>query len=153
MTNYPEPDQLLMGSKGAPSFKFDAPGATVKGVVLAKASVQQRDFATGNPKFYDDGNPMMQLAITIQTDLRDASIDDDDGERRVFAKGAMLVAIRDAVKKAGLQTLSVGDELAVKYTKDGKAERGMNPPKEYLAHVKKGVAPTPIDLDGDESPF
>lgn len=150
MTQYQDPDQILMGGGGAPSFKFDAIGATVKGIVTDRASAQQRDIKTGTPMTYDDGNPRMQLVITVQTELRDAEIEDDDGQRRIFAKGAMLVAIRDAVKKAGLKTLSVGDELAVRYTGDGVAKtRGFNPPKEYVAQVKAGV---PLD-DPLSDPF
>lgn len=150
MTQYQDPDQILMGGGGAPSFKFDAVGATVKGIVVDRASAQQRDIKTGTPKTYDDGNPRMQLVITVQTELRDPEIEDDDGQRRIFAKGAMLVAIRDAVKKAGLKTLSIGDELAVRYTGDGVAKtRGFNPPKEYVAQVKAGV---PLD-DPLSSPF
>ncbi len=150
MTQYRDADDLLMGGgKGAPGFKFDAIGATVKGIVTLKETMQQRDIKTGVPKTYDDGNPMMQLVVTLQTDLRDDTLDDDDGTRRIFAKGAMLVAIRDAVKEAKLDTLGIGDELTVRYTGDGVAKtRGFNPPKEYRAKVVAGKP-----LDDLSSPF
>jgi len=41
---------------------------------------------------------MEQLVITLQTADRDPAKPDDDGQRRVFAKGGMLKAIRAAVK-------------------------------------------------------
>jgi hypothetical protein len=146
-------DNFLMGGKRN-SAKFPTVGTTVKGVVISKALEQQKDM-DGKAKFYDDGNPMNQMVIGLQTEERDAELTDDDGIRYVFAKGNMLVAIRDAVKKAGKQSLDLGDELAVKYTGDGVAKtRGFSAPKLYAAKVVQGTPPPPaVDFDDDEAPF
>ncbi len=126
--------QLLEG--GAPAAKFPEKGTVVRGTVVAAVAQQARDMDTGKPKFWDDGNPVMQLVITLQTDERDPKIDADDGQRRVFAGGKMLAAIRLAVQRSGGK-LDVGGRLAVKYTDDGEAtRRGFNPPKLYAAQYE-----------------
>lgn len=131
----PNADDFLMGGGGAPTAKFPTPGTTVSGRITQKPTVeQQRDIKTGDPKFWSDGNPMMQLVVTVQTELRDPTIDEDDGRRRLFVKGVMKNAIADAVRNAGARGLEVGGTLAVTYTHDGVAkERGMSPPKQYTA--------------------
>lgn len=141
-------DDFLTGGSRAPSAKFPTVGTTIKGVVLGKEMQQQRDIATGEPKTWADGNPQMQAVITLQTDERDASIEDDDGQRRVFAKGNMVAAIRDAVKDAGKKQLDIGDELAVKYVGDGEAKtRGFSPPKLFKAKVTPGTPPKTANPD------
>lgn len=131
---------LLEG--GAPSFKFDGIGKTIKGKIVSATAAQQTDFDSGELLFWDDGKPRMQLVITLQTDERDADIDGDDGQRRIFAKGAMLSAIRKAL--AGQQMAEDGT-LAVKYTGDGEAKRkGLHPPKLFAAEYQ---APKPPAVD------
>lgn len=138
MSNLKDPDDLLMGG-GIKSCTFPEIGTTWKGEVLAKETQQQRDFTTGEPKFYDDGNPMLQVVITLQTDQRDG--DDDDGQRKLYVRGQMLAAIKKAVLDAGAKTVEIGGTLAVQYTGDGEPpKRGMNPPKQYTAAYKPPVA-------------
>lgn len=138
----------FLNQGGVPSAKFDAVGKVVKGTVTAAEVQQQRDFDTGQPKNWDDGKPMMQLVITLQTDERDPEVEDDEGLRRLFAKGNMLNAIREAVRKSGGK-LENGGKLAVKYTGDGEAKkRGFSPPKIYTAQYEapSAVAPDVADL-------
>jgi hypothetical protein len=131
-------DDFLMGGGGAPSAKFDTIGRTYKGTILKSEMRQQTDIS-GTPKNYDDGNPMMQAVITIQTDERDSSIEDDDGQRRLFVKGNMQKAVRDAIVASRCSTLALGGTLAVRYTGDGIPKRaGLSAPKEYVAQY---VAP------------
>lgn len=140
MSNLRDPDDLLMGS-GAPSCTFPEIGTVWKGQVLAKETQQQRDFTTGEPKFYDDGNPMQQVCITLQTDARDPERDGDDGVRKLYVRGQMLAAVREAVKAAGAPTVEIGGTLAVQYIGDGEPQkRGMNPPKQFKAQYKAPVA-------------
>jgi hypothetical protein len=131
----PNADDFLMGGGGAPTAKFPTPGTVVSGRITQKPTVeQQRDIKTGDNKFWSDGNPMMQLVVTVQTELRDPTIDEDDGRRRLFVKGAMKNVVADAVRNAGDRGLEVGGTLAITYTHDGVAkERGMSPPKQYTA--------------------
>lgn len=128
-----DPNTLLM-SGGVPSAKFADVGAVTKGRVVDLDSSQQTDFQTREPKFYDDGNPMMQVVVTLATDVRDPDIDDDDGTRRLYVRGQMVKAVREAVRKAGADGLAVGGTLGVQYTGDGQpSARGLNPPKLYAA--------------------
>ncbi|AER26360.1 hypothetical protein FIONNBHARTH_69 [Mycobacterium phage Fionnbharth] len=120
---------------GVPSAKFNAIGDTVGGKIVAEPTIeQQRDYDTGAPLVYDDGNPRMQMVITVQTDLRDPEVPDDDGQRRLFVKGAMKYAIGQALKAAGKQQPEVGGELYVTYTHDGEQKNPrLNPPKQFAA--------------------
>lgn len=137
---------LLSG--GSPVAKFPDIGTIVKGTVVAAVAQQARDMDSGKPKVWDDGNPVMQLVITLQTDLRDPAIDSDDGLRRLFAGGKMLTAIRVAVQRSGGR-LDAGGKLAVKYTGDGDATRkGFNPPKLYSAEYQPAAIQTGGLLDG-----
>ncbi|MEU8316643.1 MULTISPECIES: hypothetical protein [Actinomycetes] len=131
----PSADDFLMGGGGAPTAKFPVPQTTVGGRITEKPTVeQQRDISTGDKKFWADGNPMMQLVVTVQTDERDPQLEEDDGRRRLFVKGQMKNAIADAVRAAGGRGLEVGGILAVTYSHDGQAsQRGFNPPKQYTA--------------------
>lgn len=133
-----EANDLLMSS-GAPSVKFPTIGTMVKGTVMSAKRTQQTDL-DNNPKTFDNGDPMWQVVITLQTDERDAEIADDTGERRLYAKGQMLTAVREALKKAGAGQLDVGGTLAVVYEADGeKKNAGYNAPKLYRAQYQ---APT-----------
>lgn len=134
-TQTPSADDFLMGGGGAPTAKFPTPGTSVGGRITEKPTVeQQRDISTGDKKFWSDGNPMMQLVVTVQTDERDPQIEEDDGRRRLFVKGQMKNAIADAVRAAGGRGLEVGGILTVTYSHDGTpSQRGFNPPKQYAA--------------------
>lgn len=127
-------DALVSG--GSKIFKFDSIGDTVKGTVTQVEQTQQTDFKTKKPLFWDDGTPRMQFVVHLDTDLSDGP--DDDGKRRIFAKGQMERAIKDAIResRAGKDQI-IGGTLAVKYVEDGEPpERGLNPPKIYRAQFK-----------------
>lgn len=143
MTNttnpYPVPDQDpdpndLMFTGGAPSFKFDQPGATIKGTVITWEAKQRLEYLTLEPLFYPDGKKKMQCIATLATDLRDPDKPDDDGHRRIFAPvnrkpGSMFSAIQSAVKAAGATKVSDDTHdhapgfLAVQYTGQEAPER------------------------------
>lgn len=138
----PSADDFLMGGGGAPSAKFPTPGTTLSGRITERPTVeQQRDIKDGSKKFWSDGNPMMQLVVTVQTDERDPQLEEDDGRRRLFVKGQLKNAIADAVRTAGARGLEVGGTLTVTYTHDGTAtQRGFNPPKQYTAQYVAAAA-------------
>lgn len=140
--NTPSADDFLLGGGGAPSAKFVTPGTVIAGRITQQPTVQQqRDIQTGEKKFWNDGNPMMQLVVTIQTDQRDPSISDDDGQRRLFIKGALQAAVADAVRTAGATGLEVGGHLTVTYTHDGTPkQRGFSAPKQYTATYMPAAA-------------
>lgn len=129
-----DPNAWLEGGGGAPSAKFPTIGTLVKGTVTDLRVEQQRDFGTGDPKFYKDGNPMLQLVVTLATDERDPAIEDDDGHRRLFVKGQMKAAVQTAVKATNTR-LEPGGVLAVKYVSDKPTDKGA-PAKQYVAQYQ-----------------
>jgi hypothetical protein len=132
-------EDFLSGG-GAPTAKFPTPGTLVKGTVQSAVVSQQTDI-DGTLKTWDDGNPRMQIVVTLATDDRDASIDNDDGTRRLFIKGQMLSALKDALRIAGVKTLEEGGTLGVQYKEDGEQKRaGFNAPKVYVAQYRAPVA-------------
>lgn len=136
-----DPNQFLMGG-GIPSAKFDSVGVSVGGTITDIAASQQTDFTTGEPKTWPNGEPMMQVVVSVATEIRDPQITDDDGVRKIYVKGKSLTAaVRDAVRRAGAKGLENGGTLTVTYTGDGPQERrGINPPKLYAASYTKPTA-------------
>lgn len=145
MTIDPGANDLLTRS-GAPSAKFPTIGTTCKGTVLGAEKTQQTDIK-GTPKFWDNGDPMYQVVVTLQTDERDPAIDDDNGERRVFVKGQMLTAVKGALKAAGASGLEIGGTLAVRYESDGTPKPGQSAPKQYVAQYQPAPA---VSLGGGD---
>lgn len=114
----PSVDDLLQGG-GSPSLSFkDAKvGDSFTGVITATRAVQVRNYEDPTKlEFWDDGKPKMQIEVTLGTDYRDASIDDDQGERRVFLFGQKLTALKDALKAKGLTKLEVGGKFTISLT-------------------------------------
>lgn len=131
------PNDILFGS-GTPSAKFEARGDTLTGPITKLGASQQTDFRTKEPKTWPDGKPMMQVEVSIKTSLRDPSVEDDDGVRRLFVKGKNLTAaVKDAVRATGAKGLEIGGVLTVTYTGDGPAEKGLSAPKLYEAEYVK----------------
>ena len=153
MTMTPDPMALLMGGGGGRSAKFENPGDKVSGEILSVESKQQTDL-DGNPKTWDNGDPMWQVVVVLATDERED--DEDDGRRAVYLKGSRkyastATAVAEAVKAAGAKTLEVGGTLALAYTGDGEpTKRGFSAPKLYQAAYKPPVAGVDLSslLDG-----
>ncbi len=146
----PSADDFLMGG-GVPSAKFPAIGSTVSGRITERPTVeQQRDFTTGDLKFWDDGKPQMQLVVTLATNERDPENPEDDGTRRLYVKGQMKNAVASAVRAAGARGLEVGGTLTVTYARDGqKSNPRFNAPKNFDAQYVPAAtaelhAPDPV---------
>ena len=148
MSNFPSVEQFL--STGAKSAKFPTVGSKVSGSVVASELQQQTEFETGLPKTFNDGNPMLQLVVTIQTAEREDN--NDDGTRRIFAKGQMLAALKAAVKACGSSGLVNGQGITVAYVSDGEARKGLAAPKQYDVTLTAGPQVTNIQTE-DEEPF
>lgn len=114
---------------GNPSARFPTVGSFIVGEITRVGErMQQRDFTTGEPKFYKGTtDPIWQLPIDVQTDQRDAEIANDTGVRTVYVKGQMQKAFRTALRQAGVSGPRVGGRLKVTYTNDGVVERGIAP--------------------------
>ena len=102
--------QSFLAGGGPKAVKFANVGDTVSGTIIKEPTVeQQRDIDSGKPRTYDDGNPMLQMVVTLQTDLRDDA--EDDGVRRLFVRSGLRTAVQKAVQDAGVDSLDVGGEL------------------------------------------
>lgn len=119
----PSANDVLMGGGGAPSAKFDEPGTTWEGrIVSPPQSHQVRNYDPKNPgggelKFYPSGDPIMGITVDIATTVRDHTIEDDDGVRRLYLDGRYIKdAVRDAVRAAGASGLEVGGHLKITFT-------------------------------------
>jgi hypothetical protein len=146
------PGKPAWGGKGTPI------GAKITGVPIEMDSVQQRNM-DGDLLFFDDGKPRMQLVITLQTTMRDDAIQDDDGQRRIFAKGGaepakgkkglpMLNALRKAQKDAGSKIEVGAGVLELEFTgEDEPAKKGNNGTKLWVAKWTK-TAVDPEEIDG-----
>lgn len=117
-------NDVLMGGGGAPSARFNEPGATYTGrIIHPPQAYQEREWnlatmrSDGPPATFPSGDPIMAISVDIKTTLRDATIEDDDGTRRVYIQGKRLKeAVRNAVRDAGAHGLEVGGELTVTFT-------------------------------------
>jgi len=154
-----EANDFLFGG-GGKAAKFENIGDTVEGTITDVKVAQQTSMEDNTPLTWADGSPRMQLIITLQTEAKDS--DDDDGVRKVYAKGgkyevaegtgtSLKDAIADAVKKAEAKSIDEGGVLRVGFTGMGKkTNRGFSAPKlyraTYTAPVKSVAA---ADLWGD----
>lgn len=139
-------NDFLMAS-GVPSIKLSKVGDEASGIMIRKAELQQiRDFVEGTPLFWEDGNKKMQLVITLQTDVRDPAIENDDGIRNLYAKAQMQVALRQAIRKAGAKGLEVGCRISVKVT-DLKANSN---PKLKPQKIHEIVYESPTEVENED---
>jgi hypothetical protein len=147
MTASTDANDVLFGSN-SPSAKFDQPGTTVGGIITSTPrSKQEQEWnqatqrSDGPPKFFPSGDPIMAVLIDVQTQLRDPSIQNDDGIRTIYIQGKRLKdAVRDAVRQAGAQRLEVGAEIYVTFTGLGPApSAGANQPKEWAVRYVPGA--------------
>ncbi|MET0911435.1 MAG: hypothetical protein ABWZ99_18365 [Ilumatobacteraceae bacterium] len=137
-----DPNAFLFGG-GGKAASFEAIGDAVEGRIENVVVSQQTSMEDNTPLTWPDGRPREQLVITLATDLREG--DDDDGIRKLYAKGgkyeaaegtgtSMKDAIADAVKKAGARSIDEGGTLKVGHTGIGKkTNRGYSAPKLYRA--------------------
>jgi hypothetical protein len=142
-----DPTNFLM-SAGVKSFKFTNHGDTVKGRITSLDMQQQRDIKTNEPKFWNDGKPMMQLRIVLDTGLAEGP--EDDGLRAIYVRGQMQQSVREAIKAAGATTIEEGGTLGVQYTGDGTPTNpAFDGPKLYRAQYQPPVA-TPTSINADD---
>lgn len=138
-------NDLLMGG-GAAYASFLTVGTMHRGTIT-EIDVQQQTDIDGNLKTWPKGDPMMMVVLTIATDERDPEKPDDDGARRLFVKGAMHTAVRDAIKASGASGIDIGGQIAVKYDRDGTPKQnGYTPPKLYTAQY---APPSPAAAAND----
>lgn len=132
-------DELLSGNSAA--FKFETIGDTCKGRIVSAKVQQQSDINTGQPKTFQNGDPMNQLVVTVeQEDGTEAAIYFKGGKFDVAeGKGdSSLEALKLALDG---QQLTEGGTLAVQFSGLGKKKNaGFSAPKLYTCAYKAPVA-------------
>lgn len=146
---------FLAGGAGAPTVTFENKGDKIVGRILKHELVQQKDFATGNLLYWEDGQPRMQAVVTLQAEDFVPLDDDDEGERRLFVKGQMQKAVRDAIGKTGHKGSLIGGRLGVIWAGEGDPPRpGLNRPKLYTAKFEPPASiPERDEESGDPGPI
>jgi hypothetical protein len=97
--------------------------------------VQRRNYDTNELEFWDDGNPIYDVVIPLQTNLR---IDEeDDGIRDFYIKGKdKQQALQAAMQEAGVQKFGVGSHFHIQIV-------GYRPTKgQPVAQLKITLRPT-----------
>ena len=130
---------LLAGNSAKAYFDANSqPGDSVTGVIEKIETTQVNDFQTKQPAYWNDGRPKEQIHVIIQTQLRDPSVDDDDGRRSLWIKGwgIQLKAFREACRQAGVKIPKPGDTITERFV--GLAPRGdaPQPPKVFEFHIE-----------------
>ncbi|QLE71095.1 hypothetical protein FGW37_05290 [Streptomyces rectiverticillatus] len=136
-------DDFLMGGSGVQAARFERIGSAVTGYISGKPKVQQMtDFTTSEPLTWPNGEPKLQMIVTMATDQVDPAVEGDDGMRRIYVKGQMKKAVADAVRQAGARGLEEGGLLTVTYVRDGrKTNPKFKAPKEYSATYQRPAVP------------
>jgi len=148
MNNYTSPENAFLMGTGGRSAKFQAEGDIVGGEIVAH-KLRQQTSMDGEPLVWEDGNPRMQLVVTVQTTEQEDP--DDDGLRNIYIKGQMSQAVAKAVRKAERKGIEDGGKLAVKWIgTDEPKRRGISGAKRYAATYVPPVHSTPVPDDGDD---
>ena len=147
-----EADLLVSGRP--PAVKFPGVGDVVTGRVMDVFTMQERIFGTQDLKFWDDGRPVMSVAVVLET---------PDGPGTLYmGSQKMRLAVGAACKAAKVPGLRPGGMLVVKYTGDEEPrQKGVRGAKLYDAAYdppgRKPLEPAP-DLQAqlaasEEPPF
>lgn len=150
MPDKDDANDFLFGG-GAKAFAFEQLGDKVTGEIKAMKKQQQTDMQSGEPSFWNNGEPKMMLRIELQTDLQDT--EEDEGMRSVYLRGgnftaakgsgtSSLLAVKDAVRRSGSANgIELGGILTMEYTGMGQAaNKGFTPPKLYTASYRAPTA-------------
>ncbi len=120
-----------------PSAKFDVVGITYSGRVAEPTEDRQaRNFNTNEPKYWPDGNPVMQTRIVLDPG--------NGGDRfAIYAQGRMAQAIRQALAEAQAGDVEVGGVLTVKFDHLEPSKQGAQPAKCFTATYTLPPAQSP----------
>jgi hypothetical protein len=122
--------KTFLSGGGPKALAFATPGTSHTGTITDDPKETQQMSPDGELKTWRDGNPMMQLVVTVDTGkLED---EEDDGIRRLFIKGQLRKAFQTALTEAGVDELVPGGQVTVTYTHDGeRSNPAYSPPKQY----------------------
>ena len=132
-----ETDLFATGSGAGPSAKFLEENKWVSGTILGVKKIPETDYKTGEPVLWPSGDVKEQPVVTLQTEERDSTIENDDGVRAIYCKWQIQLAIEAAIKETGHQGEMVGGQLAVCWSGSEPARtKGFNPMKLYKAKFR-----------------
>jgi len=126
-------------------------GDSVTGIVVSAAKEQQRDFDSGAPLEWDNGEPRMESVVILETDLRDPESDNDDGRRALHLRGGNYEvaegsgvsgekALLEAIQRSGIRC-EAGVRLTAKISGMAKVTgRGRNPAKLWTITMEKATS-------------
>lgn len=145
--------ELFQQGASVPTFfKEDTPeGTVITGRIIA-VIVRQKTKYNSNPpelEMFPSGDPKMEVVLTLDTDLTDPTVEDDDGARRVYINwwGDKRKGLEAAVRAAGDNDLRVGGTFTARYEGLGEKKPGINAAKLFTYWYEKpstlGLAPTP----------
>ena len=97
-------------SGGGNYLKWEMPGTSYTGTIKNVELRQARKFESTDLDTWDDGTPKMQVVLTLATDYRDASIEDDDGTRSLSINlwSGQKKALAAACKEANVKQPEAG---------------------------------------------
>ena len=100
-------------ASGGTYLKWEHPGTTYTGIITDVAMRQSRKYESTDLDTWDDGTPKMQVVLTIATDYRDQSQQDDDGTRMASINlwSGQKKALLAACKAAGVPEPQVGQRF------------------------------------------
>lgn len=120
-------------------------GDSFTGVITELETAQVRDFETNEPKFWDDGNPQLQVVLTLATDYLDETVDGDDGTRKLYLVGQKLTAMKQAVKEFGKQ-IAKGQIITITFTGEkANSNKRYNATKLYGIAIAEGKTNPSVD--------
>lgn len=141
----PDPNALLAGeSVPSISFKDAKVGESFTGTITALETAPVRNYETGEPEFWDDGNPKLQIVVTLDTEYGDGA--EDNGKRKVYLFGQKLAAAKQALKDADMKKMELGTKFTITYsgTKPS-SNKKYNDVKLYTIALVKGTSNPAVD--------
>jgi len=151
-----EINDFLFGG-GTPAAPLKEVGDRVSGTVIRAVKAQSTDLDGNLRTFPESGDPMFELHVDLQTDLRDPEIDSDKGERRLYVRGgnyevqsgsgeSMKDAIAGALKKIEAKNFE-GIKLTVAHSGLSVPSKGRQPARLYVAKAERVVETSAEAID------
>lgn len=144
-------DDFMKGGSSHPQIKINSVGGKLVGDLIEARLVDERDYDTGQPVTWPNGEPKKQLVLDIRIDW-DASVDVTTGKDGVreeigtyYCRYTAFLALKDACEKASTVMSHVG-RLAIARTPDGTPRNPRHaPPQQFVAQVTQRTAEPGVD--------
>ena len=100
-------------ASGGSYLKWENPGTSYAGIITDVTMRQSRKYESTELDTWDDATPKMQVVVTLATDYRDQSQQDDDGTRMISINlwSGQKKALVAACKAAGVPEPQVGQRF------------------------------------------